>query len=154
MFNRTIHLNHPAAFHLPMLFLAALMSSCATQHSATLKVNPRHVEGVQYSPQEITLMMTDLGYQRLRVEDPVTEQSVAIAEKQGEYRMLFQSLENNNIRVNAHIVKVDGSITLYFYNINKSALSSSSLQLFEKLQHRVRLEYGADNVSSHQPSAP
>lgn len=154
MFNRTIHLNHPAAFHLPMLFLAALMSSCATQHSATLKVNPRHVEGVQYSPQEITLMMTDLGYQRLRVEDPVTEQSVAIAEKQGEYRMLFQSLENNNILVNAHIVKVDGSITLYFYNINKSALSSSSLQLFEKLQHRVRLEYGADNVSSHQPSAP
>jgi len=155
MFNRTLHLKHPAAFHLSMIILAVIMSACATQHSATLKVNPRHVEGVQYSPQEITRMMTDLGYQRLRVEDPVTEQSVAIAEKQGEYRMLFQSLENNNIRVNAHIVKVDGRITLYFYNINKSALSSSSLQLFEKLQHRVRLEYGADNVSSHQPvSAP
>jgi len=154
MFIRITCLQFPATFHLSMIILAVIMSACATQHSATLKVNPRHVEGVQYSPQEITRMMTDLGYQRLRVEDPVTEQSVAIAEKQGEYRMLFQSLENNNIRVNAHIVKVDGSITLYFYNINKSALSSSSLQLFEKLQHRVRLEYGADNVRSHQPSAP
>ena len=155
MFNRITRLQLPAAaFNLPMIILAVILSACATPHTATLKVNPRHVEGVQYSPQELTRMMTDLGYQQLRVEDPVTEQSVAVAEKQGEYRMLFQSLENNNIRVNAHIVKLDGRITLYFYNINKSALSSSSLQLFEKLQHRVQFEYGADNVSSHQPSAP
>ena len=154
MFNRNTGLQLPAAtFHLPVIIIAVLMSACATQHSATLKVNPRHIEGAQYSPQELTRMMTDLGYQRLRVQDPVTQQSVAVAEKYGEYRMLFQSLENNSIRVNIHIVKVDGRIALYFYNINKSALSSSSLQLFEKLQQRVKLEYGAENVSSQQPAA-
>jgi hypothetical protein len=156
MFNRITRLQLPAAaFNIPMIILAVTLSACATQPSATLKINPRHVEGVQYGPQELTRMMTDLGYQRLRVEDPVTQQSVAIAEKQGEYRLLFQSQEDNNIRVDAHIVKIDGRMALYFYNINKSTLSSSSLQLFEKLQHRMQLEYGADNVSSHQPvSAP
>lgn len=155
MLNRITHLKHPAAFHLPMLFLAMLISACATQHSATLNVNPRHVEGMQYAPQEVTSMMKTLGYQRLRVEDPVTQQSVAVAEKYGEYRMLFQALENNNIRVDIHIVKADGRMALYFYNINKSALSSSSLQLFEKLQQRLQLEYGAENVSNHRPaSAP
>lgn len=151
MFNRTTCLKFPAAFHLPAIILVVIMSACATQHSASLNVNSRHVEGVQYSPQELTHMMTDLGYQRLRVEDPVTEQSVAVAEKQGEYRILFQSLENNNIRVDVHIVKADGRMALYFYNINKSALNSSSLRLFEKLQQRLKLEYGAENVSSHQP---
>ena len=154
MFNRNTGLQLPAtAFHLPVIILAVLMSACATQHSATLHVNPRHVEGVQYSPQEMTRMMTELGYQQLRVKDPVTQQSVTVAEKYGEYRLLFQSLENNNIRVDIHIVKVEGGITLYFYNINKSALSSSSLQLFEKLQQRLKLEFGAENVSSHPPSA-
>lgn len=139
-----------AGFRLSVIILAASISACATPHSATLKVNTRHVEGAQYSPQELTHMMTDLGYQRLRVEDPATQQSVAVAEKYGEYRLLFQSLENNNIRVDAHIVKIDGRMVLYFYNINKSALSGSSLQLFEKLQHRLQMEYGAENISSHR----
>ena len=152
MFTRITRLQFPViVFHLPMIIIAVIMSACATQHSATLHVNPRHVEGVQYSPQELTHMMTELGYQQLRVKDPVTQQSVTVAEKYGEYRLLFQSLENNNIRVDIHIVKVEGGITLYFYNINKSALSSSSLQLFEKLQQRLKLEFGAENVSSHPP---
>lgn len=131
-----------------VICLLAIMTACATQHAATLKVDPRHVAGAQYSPEELNRMMTILGYQRLRVKDPVTEQSVAVAEKQGEYRMLFQSLEDNNIRVDIHIAKADGRIALYLYNINNSPLDDSSLRLYEQLRQRLQFEYGAEHVSS------
>ena len=159
MFNRHPGMQPAAALrHVPqariqwlMIFLLAFMMACATQNTLTLKVNPRHDEGVQYSPQEVTRMMTDLGYQHLRVKDPVTEQSVSVAEKQGEYRLLFQSLEDNNIRVDIHIVKADGRIALYFYNINNSMPGESSLRLYEQLRQRLRFEYGAENVSGSHP---
>lgn len=159
-----MYIGHPgtqssAAFlHLPrtaiealIIFLLAIMAACATQQSMTLKVNSRHVEGIQYAPREVIHMMTDLGYQHLRVKDPVTEQSVAVAEKQGEYRLLFQSLEDNNIRVDIHIVMQDGRLALYLYNINNSPPGESSLRLYEQLLQRLETEYGAENVSSSHP---
>jgi hypothetical protein len=151
MFNKRSGKQLPAScYRLPIIILALAVTACELQHSAILKVNPRHDAGVEYAPQELTKMMTGLGYQQLRVKDPVTEQSVTIAEKYGEYRMLFQSLENNNIRVDIHIDMLDGRIALYFYNINSSAFNSSSLQLYEQLRKRLELEYGAENVSSEQ----
>ncbi len=159
MFNKHTCMHAPAVFlHPPreglpalILFLLALMTACATQQAITLKVNSRHVEGIQYAPQEITHMMTDLGYQQLRVKDPVTEQSVAVAEKFGEYRLLFQSLEDNNIRVDIHIVMEDGRMALYLYDIDNDVPDETTLRLHEQLLQRLKLEYGADNVSSSHP---
>lgn len=159
MFNRHTSMHSPAVLlHPPragiqalIMFLLALMTACATQHSITLKVNSRHVEGIQYAPQEVMHMMTDLGYQHLRVKDPVTEQSVAVAEKFGEYRLLFQSLEDNNIRVDIHIVMEDGRMALYLYDINNGVLDETALRLYEQLLQRLKLEYGAENVSSSHP---
>ena len=96
-------------------------------------------------------MMTELGYQQLRVKDPVTEQSVAVAEKYDEYRLLFQSLEDNNIRVDIHIIMADGRIALYLYDINNSRLDETGRRLYEQLLQRLKLEYGAENVSSRYP---
>lgn len=139
------------AMQMLIICLLALATACATQQAITLKVNSRHVKGVQYAPQEVTHMMTDLGYQQLRVKDPVTEQSVAVAEKFGEYRLLFQSLEDNNIRVDIHIAKMDGRIALYLYNINNSSPGETSLRLYEQLRQRLESEYGSENVSSSHP---
>jgi len=147
-----VFLHHPrTAIQALIIFLLAIMAACATQQSMTLKVNSRHVEGIQYAPQEVIHMMTDLGYQHLRVKDPVTEQSVAVAEKQGEYRLLFQSPEDNNIRVDIHIVMEDGRMALYLYNINNSPPGETSLRLYEQLRQRLETEYGAENVSSSHP---
>jgi len=157
--------NEQPGVHLPALFLQlprtgmqaltvvllALLTACATQQAITLKVNSRHVEGVQYAPREVTHMMTDLGYQQLRVKDPVTEQSVAVAEKFGEYRLLFQSREDINIRVDIHIVKADGRIALYLYRIDNSPPGETSLRLYEQLRQRLESEYGTENVSSSYP---
>ena len=134
-----------------MILMLAIMAACATQPAITTRVNPRHDEGVQYYPQEIDRMMTELDYQRLRIRDPATGQSVAVAEEYGEYRLLFQSLQDDNIRVDVHIDKQDSEIALYFYNINKSPLGDASLQLYGQLLQRLRIEYGTKNVSSSRP---
>ena len=134
-----------------MILMVTITTACATQPAITTRVNPRHDEGVQYYPQEIDRMMTELDYQRLRIRDPATGQSVAVAEEYGEYRLLFQSLQDDNIRVDVHIDKQDSEITLYFYNVNKSPLGDSSLQLYEQLLQRLRIEYGTKNVSSSRP---
>ena len=134
-----------------MIVLLAGMAACATRHAITLKVNPQRDEGVQYSPQEVSRMMTGLGYQQLRITDPVTEQSVTVAEQYGEYRLLFQSLEDNNVRVDTHIVKQDGRIALYLYNANNSPLDDSALRLYEQLLQRLKFEFGAENVQSSRP---
>jgi major membrane immunogen (membrane-anchored lipoprotein) len=147
-----LFLRYPrAAIAVLITLLLALMTACATHQAITLKVNSRHVQGVQYAPQEVTHMMTDLGYQQLRVKDPVTEQSVAVAEKYGEYRLLFQSLEDNSIRVDIHIDKTDGRIALYLYNTNNSPPGEASLRLYAQLRQRLESEYGEDNVSSSLP---
>lgn len=134
---------------LAIITLATLVTACATQKDLTLEVNSRHVEGVQYLPQELTRMMTDLGYQHLRVKDPVTEQSVAVKEQYGQYRMLYQSLEDSNIRVDIHIVKADGRIGLHFYDIHSNSPSSTSIRLYEQLRQRLNHEFGAENVSDN-----
>ena len=125
--------------------------ACTTGHALSLKVSTAHVAGAQYAPGELTRMMTDLGYQQLRVEDPVTQQSAAVGERYGEYRLLFQSLENNNIRVDIHADMADGRIALYFYDINQGALGSSELRLYEQLEQRVKFEYGAEHVRASRP---
>jgi hypothetical protein len=138
---------HAGALLLTILLLA-MMAACATQQAITTRVNPRHDEGVEYAPQELYRMMSELQYQRLRIRDPATGQSVAVAEEYGEYRLLFQSLQDTNIRVDVHIDKQDSEITLYFYNLDNSPPGNSALQLYEQLLQRLRFEYGTENVSS------
>ena len=135
---------------LAIIVLATLTTACATQKDLTLEVNSKHVEGIQYLPQELTRMMTDIGYQHLRVKDPVTEQSVAVGEQYGQYRLLFQSLEDSNIRVDIHIVKADGRIGLHFYDIHNNSPSSTSIRLYEQLRQRLNHEFGAENVSDNR----
>ena len=143
--------NRPGTIiRLAIIVLAALATACATQTALTLEVNSKHVEGAQYLPQELTRMMTDLGYQQLRVKDPVTEQSVTVKEQYGQYRMLFQSLEDSNIRIDIHIVKADGRIGLHFYDIHNNSPSSTSMRLYEQLRQRLNHEFGAENVSDNR----
>lgn len=96
-------------------------------------------------------MLESLGYEQLPVRDPTTGQPVYVAEKYGEYRMLFQSSDDNNVRVNAHIDTGGGNIGLHLYEIGSKDLDESAVQLYRKLKQRLELEYGAANVSSSNP---
>ena len=137
-------------FYLVSLILALALSACSTR-GAILEVKPQHIEGTQYPPQEITRVLKSLGYEQLPVRDPTTGQPVYVAEKYGEYRLLFQSSDDNNVRVNAHIDTGGGNIGLHLYEIGSKDLDESAVQLYRKLKQRLEFEYGAANVSSSNP---
>ena len=137
-------------FYLVSLILTLALSACTTT-GAILKVKPQHIEGTQYPPQEITRMLESLGYEQLPVRDPTTGQPVYIAEKYGEYRLLFQSSDDTSVRVNAHINTGGGNIGLHLYVVDSKELDKSAVQLYHKLKQRLEFEYGAANVSSSNP---
>ena len=85
-------------------------------------------------------MLESLGYEQLPVRDPTTGQPVYVAEKYGEYRLLFQSSDDNNVRVNAHIDMGGGNIGLHLYKIDSNDLDKSAVQLYQKLKQRLELE--------------
>lgn len=136
---------------LGLLLSVANLQGCSSTASKSIHVDATHEAGAQYAPEELAHMMTDLGYRQLRVEDPVTQQSVSVAEQYGEYRLLFQSLENDNIRVDIHADITDARMTLYFYDIQQAPLGESALQLYEKLVERARFEFGTAHVSASPP---
>ena len=132
------------------LILTLVLSACTTT-GAILEVKPQHLEGAQYPPQEITRMLESLGYEPLPVRDPTTGQPVYIAEEYGEYRLLFQSSDDNSVRVNAHIDKGGGNIGMHLYKVDSKELDKSAVQHYRKLKQRLELEYGAANVNSSNP---
>ena len=97
-------------------------------------------------------MLESLGYEQLPVRDPTTGQPVYVAEKYGEYRLLFQSSDDDNVRVNAHIGSGGGNIGLHLYVIDSKDLDNSAVQLYRKLKQRLELEYGAENISDSHPA--
>ena len=133
-----------------LLAICVLLAGCASP-GATLQVKPRHDAGIQYSPQEVTGIMDILGYEQLRVLDPDTQRSVAIATKYGEYRLLFQYKDNTSIHVSVRIVMGNGNIGLHLYQPGRDDLDDAAIQQYERLRQRLILQYGAEHVSDRHP---
>ena len=130
-----------------LLAACVLLLAGCTAPGATLQVKPARDPGIQYSPQEITGMMGILGYQQLRVLDPDTRQSVAVATKYGEYRMLFQYTDNPGIQVDVRIVMGNGNIGLHLYQPGREDLDDAARVQYERLRQRLNLQYGEAHVS-------
>ena len=113
----------------------------------TLKIDPRHVEGFQDMRSEITSMLEILGYEQLPLRDPSTGQPVNVAEEHGHYRMLFRAADNGAVQVEVHIRINDNMTGLHFSEVGADQPSDTALEYFRKLEDRVVLEFGGDNVS-------
>jgi hypothetical protein len=137
-------------FRCLLAIFVLLLAGCASS-GATLQVKPRHDTGIQYSPQEVTGMMQILGYEQLRVLDPDTQQSVAVATNDGEYRLLFRHNGNTGIRVDVRIIIGNGNIGLHLYQPGRKDLDAAARQQHELLRQRLILQYGAEHVSDRHP---
>ena len=62
-----------------------------------LKIDPRHMEGLQNMYSEITSMLESLEYELQTVADPATGQPERVSERFGQYRMLFRSADNASV---------------------------------------------------------
>jgi hypothetical protein len=61
--------------------------------------------------------------------------------------MRFEYLETRQVRIDARIRAKDGFTRLRFYEPGSPTLAPSSMALFQQLQERATLEFGAANIS-------
>ena len=136
------------ALLLVMLLAGALLSNgCATRSGESLVIDTRDVVGVQFMPDELTDMLRGLGYDWIPIADPAIRQEVKSFRQDGEYHMRFEYLETRQVRIDARIRSQDGFTRLHFYEPGSQTLNPASMVLFQQLQERAALEFGAANIS-------
>ena len=135
-----------AYFFLSVLFVLQF-TGCGSTGRETLKIDARDVPGVQHMPDELTVMLRELGYDWILVQDPNSNRGVKTVQRDGEYHMRFEYVETRQARIDARIRIQDGVTWLRFYEPDSQTLSPSSTTLFEKLKARTVQEFGAVNVS-------
>jgi len=140
-----------------MVLFALLWSvpGCASAGGKTLTIDARHAVDVRDMRSEIASMLEDLGYEWQPITDPSTGQPVQVAEKYGQYRMLFRAADNGAMEIDVHVRKDNKMATLYFSETGTDRYSDTALDYFSRLKERTMLEFGADNVSDkHSFSMP
>jgi hypothetical protein len=133
---------------LVMLLTAALLSNgCATRSGESLVIDTREVVGVRFMPDELTDMLRELGYDWIPIVDPAIRQEVKSFRQDGEHHMRFEYLQTRQVRIDARIRSRDGFTRLHFYEPDSQTLNPSSMALFQQLQDRAALQFGAANIS-------
>jgi hypothetical protein len=132
---------------LALFALFLLLPGYTAAADKILKIDPRHVVGMQDMPSEITSMLEDLGYERLPIRDPVTGQPVQVAEQFGQYRMLFRATANAAVQIDVHIRIGDNVTGLHFSEAGTDQPGDVALDYYHTLRERAVLEFGADKVS-------
>ena len=127
--------------------LLVLVPGLASAADRILKIDPRHMVGRTDMPSELSDMLEDLGYEWLPIEDPSTEQPVKVAEREGQYRMLFRATDNAAVQIDVHI-RIDDNVTGLHFLVNGTEPPGDAVEeQYRRLRKRVMLEFGADNVS-------
>lgn len=127
--------------------LLVSLPGCASAGDKTLTIDARHAVDVGDMRSEISSMLEDLGYEWQPVSDPTTGQPVQVAERYGQYRMLFRAVDNGAMQIDVHVRKDNTMAALYFSESGTDRYSDTALDYFSKLKERTMLEFGADNVS-------
>ena len=131
-----------------VLFILLLLTpGYASADEKTLKIDPSHVLGLVNMRSEVTSMLEDLGYEWTPILNDSTQQKVKVAEKYGQYRMLFKAVNNDSVQIELHIRQNDNMTGLHFSEIGSEKMSDTAMDYYHKLKQRVIQEYGAENVS-------
>jgi hypothetical protein len=124
-----------------------LLSACASGGGETLRIDTRDVLGVGHLPESINAMLSELGYEWVPILDPNAHRKVKTVQKDGEWSMRFEYVQNRRVRIDARMGMYDNRTRLHFYEVDGMNLSASSMTLLEKLKQRADRQFGPENVS-------
>ena len=130
-----------------VMVLLVFMPGCASTGGKSLKIDTRHMVGVQNMRSEMTSMLEGLGYESQPVRDPVTGQPVQVAKELGQYRMLFRATDKVTVQVEVHIREDNRMTGLHFSEVGSDQPGAAAMDYYRKLKERAVLEFGAENVS-------
>ena len=132
---------------LPILLSALLLQGCASPGGEVIRIDVQHVVARQNMPEELTIMLRELGYDWLPIVDPVNRQRVKTVVRNDGYQMLFEYQKTRQARIDVRIRWEDGLTNLHFYEPGNKSLSESSQELLRQLQQRCARQFGATNVT-------
>ena len=131
------------------MFAAFLLISpgCATvRDGETLSIDTRNVLGARYMPDEVTLMLSELGFRWIPINDPEIDRPVKMVRRYGEFRMRFEYAESGQVRIDARMSERPGVTRLHFYEPGSESLGASSRELLRRLRERAESKFGRANV--------
>ena len=127
--------------------LLVFVPGCASTGGKSLKIDTRHMVGVQNMRSEITFMLEALGYEWQPVRGPVTEQPVKVADVFGQYRMQFRATGKVTVQVDVHIRKDNRVTGLHFSEVGADQPGAVAMDYYRTLKERAVQRFGAGNVS-------
>ncbi len=138
----------------------ALLTACASGGGKHILVRP-HPVGVQSLPQEMTSVLLERDYERVRVRETgidwgaagYTDESAHMVQQQGstvvttsEYRMLFRYRHDSASFVRVRVKRESGFTRLTFYEEGRDGLSVAAERLLRMIEEDLVLRYGMDRV--------
>ena len=122
------------------------LSGCSVSRGKVLEIDVSEIQGRQHMPDELTRMLSGLGYEWVPVADPRSTRDVKVSQADGQYRMRFRHTQHSGVRIDVRIDVVTGYSWLDFYETGQQALSPSAMHLLQALKTRADLQFGAGNV--------
>ena len=138
-----------------------LLAACLLAGDGNILVVKPHPAGVQMLPREMTSLLLDRNYERVRVRETgidwgaagYTDESAHMVQQQGsvvvttsEYRMLFRFRDDTASFVQVRIKRDSGFTKLTFYEEGRDGLSESAKGRLRMVKEDLVLRYGAERV--------
>jgi hypothetical protein len=138
-----------AIFFVSIIFFILFTSipAFASDDEKVIKIDPTNVIGVFNMRSEITSMIEDLDYSWYPILNESTGQKIKVAEKYGQWRMLFKHDKDESIQIRLHIRQTDNMTGLHFTEVGSDKLSDQAMQYYHVLKKRIIRVYGEDNMS-------
>ena len=146
---------------LAVILSPLLLAACLLAGDGNILVVKPYRAGLQMMPREMTSVLLDQDYERVRVKETgidwgsggFTDETSYMMQHQGsmivttnEYRMLFRSLSTPDLFVQVRIKRASGVTKLTFYEEGRKGLSESSRGRLRAVREKLILRYGADRV--------
>ncbi len=146
---------------LAVILSPLLLAACVLGGDGNILAVKPYPAGVQMMPREITSLLLDQDYERVRVRETgidwgaagYTDESAHMVQQQGsivvttsEYRMLFRYRDDPASFVQVRIKRDSGFTKLTFFEEGREGLSEGGERRLRMVKEDLALRYGADRV--------
>ena len=136
-------------FFIGLFLLVIILPSVVSAEEKVIKIIPGDEADTINMRYEVTLMMEDLGYKWLPVLNESTGEYLKVAEKFGQYRMLFELKTSPSIQVRVHFRETDNVTGIHFTESGTTKFTDFAKHQYQTLITRIKHEFGTEHVTEN-----
>ena len=141
--------NTNTLFFIGLFLLSIILPSVVSAEEKVIKIVPGDEADTINMRYEVTLMMEDLGYKWHPVLNESTGEYLKVAERYGQYRMLFELETSPSIQARVHFRETDNVTGIHFTESGTSKLSDFAKQQYQRLITRIKHEFDTEHVTEN-----